>query len=91
MSDKGTGHESGAKVGTAPVHPQDQMAGDVAGGVAKQTQMARVAKPKPPGPRRTMMGAFRVLMSGLKSLWDCPCPPHDQMVAKNLSDHDTQR
>ena len=51
MSDQGTGHESGAKVRTAPVHPQDQMAGDVAGGVAKQTQMGWVAKPKPPGPR----------------------------------------
>ena len=82
MSDQGTGHESGAKVGTASVRPQDQMAGDVAGGVAKQTQMARVAKPKPPEPQRTMIGAFRVLMSGLKSLWDRPCPPHDQMVAK---------
>ena len=90
MSDQGTGHESGAKVGTVPVHPQDQMAGDVAGGVVKQTQMARVTKSKPPGPQRTMMGAFRVLMSGLKSLWDRPCPSHDQMVAKNLSDHDTQ-
>ena len=55
MSDQGTGHESGAKVGTAPVHPRDQMVGDV---------------------------GFRVLMSGLKSLWDRPCPPHDQMVAK---------
>ena len=82
MSDQGTGHESVAKVGTSHVHPQDQMVGDVAGGVAKQTQMARVTKPKPPGPRRTMIGAFRVLMSGLKSLWDRPCPPHDQMVAK---------
>ena len=58
------------------------MAGDVADGVAKQTQMALVAKPKPPGPRRTMIGAFRVLMSGLKSLWDRPCQPQDQMVAK---------
>ena len=40
MSDQVTGHESGAKVGTAPVHPHDQMVGGVAGGVAKQTRMA---------------------------------------------------
>ena len=58
MSDQVTGHESGAKVGTAPVHPHDQMVGGVAGGVAKQTRMARVVKLKPPGPRRTMIGAF---------------------------------
>ena len=75
MSDQVTGHESGAKVGTAPVHPHDQMVSGVEGGVAM---------PKPLGPRHTMIGAFRMLMSGMKSLSDRPCPPHDQMVVKTL-------
>ena len=29
-----------------------------------------------------MIGAFRMFMSGLKSLWDRPCPLHVQMVVK---------
>ena len=81
MSDQGTGHESGAKVGTVPRPPPGPNGGRCSRRCREVDSDGAGREAKPPGPRRTMIGVFRVLMTGLKSLWARPCPPHDQMVA----------